>query len=280
MEFNAKKLFLNPYTISFVALIVILAGLYIGTFNWLDSYTNHGVELVVPDVSDLTESEAAAIFKENKMKCEVVDSIFMKGRKLGVVVEQIPTAGSKVKEGRTIYLITNSNTIRRIVFPDVREISLRQAEAMIKSVGLKVDSIVYVPSEYKDLVLDAKYNGKILPPGFRIPEGSSVILHVGRGDTNEGLPAPSFRGLTVDQAISKAHDVFLNIGEVFFDVEPKDEKDKSNYFVYKQTPITGTVINYGTSVSIYLTKNPNALEEPEEIFSESEADSETTTPTD
>ncbi len=270
MKFNAKKLFINPYTISFVVLIVILAGLYIGTFNWLDSYTNHGVELVVPDVSDLTEAEAEAIFKENKMKCEVVDSIFMKKRKLGVVVEQIPAAGSKVKEGRTIYLITNSNTIRRIVFPDVREISLRQAEATIKSVGLKVDSIVYVPSEYKDLVLDAQYNGKVLPPGFRIPEGASVVLHVGRGDTNEGLPAPSFRGLTVEQSIDKAHTVFLNIGEVFFDVQPKDDKDKDGYFVYKQTPITGTVINYGTSVSIYLTKNPNLLEEPEETFSETE----------
>lgn len=268
MEFNAKKFFINPYTISFILLIVILAGLYIGTFNWLDSYTNHGIELVVPDVSDLTEAEATAIFKENKMKCEVVDSIYVKKRKLGVVVEQIPAAGSKVKEGRTIYLITNSNTIRRIVFPDVREISLRQAEATIKSVGLKVDSIVYVPSEYKDLVLDAQYNGKVLPPGFRIPEGASVVLHVGRGDTNEGLPAPSFRGLTVEQAIDKAHTVFLNIGEVFFDVQPKDDKDKESYFVYKQTPITGTVINYGTSVSIYLTKNPNLLEEPEETFTE------------
>ncbi len=268
MEFNAKKFFINPYTISFILLIVILAGLYIGTFNWLDSYTNHGIELVVPDVSDLTEAEATAIFKENKMKCEVVDSIYVKKRKLGVVVEQIPAAGSKVKEGRTIYLITNSNTIRRIVFPDVREISLRQAEATIKSVGLKVDSIVYVPSEYKDLVLDAQYNGKVLPPGFRIPEGASVVLHVGRGDTNEGLPAPSFRGLTVEQAIDKAHTVFLNIGEVFFDVQPKDDKDKESYFVYKQTPITGTVINYGTSVSVYLTKNPNLLEEPEETFTE------------
>ncbi len=270
MKFNAKKLFINPYTISFIILVVILAGLYVGTFNWLDSYTKHGIELVVPDVSDLTEAEAAAIFKENKMKCEVVDSIYVKKRKLGVVVEQIPSAGSKVKEGRTIYLITNSNTIRRIVFPDVREISLRQAEATIKSVGLKVDSIVYVPSEYKDLVLDAQYNGKVLPPGFRIPEGASVVLHVGRGDTNEGLPAPSFRGLTVTQAIDKSHTVFLNIGEVFFDVQPKDDKDKEEYFVYKQTPITGTVINYGTSVSIYLTKNPNLLEEPEEIFGETE----------
>lgn len=266
MSISVKKIFLNPYTISLVALVGVVFLLIWGTLKWIDSYTNHGIELVVPDVTDLTAAEAATMLKEKNLKCEVVDSTFMKGKKLGAVVEQIPSPGSKVKENRTIYLITNSSSVRRIVLPDVREISLRQAEAMINSVGLKVENIEYVPSEYKDLVKDVKYKGKILTPGFRIPEGAPVVLLVGCGDTNEEIVVPSFRSLNAEQAISKAHAVFLNIGETIYDVQPKDEKDSQSYFVYKQSPITGFTTAFGSAVNIYLTKDPTLLEIPEEVY--------------
>lgn len=264
MKFDAKKVFLNPYSISFLLAIFIVIALYIGTFSWLESYTNHNEELVVPDLSDLTPKEAAPILAEKSLKYEVVDSVFMKGKKLGAIVEQIPEAGAKVKAGRAIYLITNSNTIRKISLPDVREISLRQAEAMINSVGLKVDSVQYVPSEYKDLVKDVKYGGTIVIPGARIPEGGRVTLLVGCGDQNELITVPSFRSLSHTQALSKAHSAYLNIGEMYFDKAPKDDKDKDSYFVYKQTPVTGSTVKFGATISIYLTKDPTALEVPEE----------------
>ncbi len=273
MKINLKRLLVNPYTISLVALVIIVVALFWGTLSWLDSYTNHGVELEVPNVSDLTYEEAANILKEKDLKCEVIDSIFMNGHPLGAIVEQTPEAGSKVKAGRTIYLITNSNSIRRVVLPDVREISLRQAEAMVNSVGLVVDSIEYVPSEYKDLVKDVKYNGKLLPPGFRVPEGGRVVLLVGCGDANEEIEVPSFRALNATQAVSKAHTVYLNIGEIYYDVEPKDDKDRDSYFVHKQSPITGSIVKFGGTVNLYLTKDPTSLEVPEEVFEEESEES-------
>jgi beta-lactam-binding protein with PASTA domain len=276
-NFNVKNLLINPYTISLVALIIIFVALFFGTSAWLKSYTQHGVELIVPDVTDLSIGEAEEIFKDKKMKCEIIDSVFMSGKRLGGIVEQIPPAGSKVKEGRTIYLITNSNSIRKIALPDVREISLRQAEAMINSVGLKVDSIEYVPSEYKDLVKDAKHNGKILSPGSRIPEGSLIVLMVGKGNAEEQIEVPSFRALNASQSLNKAHAAYVNIGEIIYDVKPKDEKGADSYFVYKQTPITGTVVKFGESIDIYLTKDPTALEVPEEIFTPAPTEEESET---
>lgn len=273
-NFSVKNLLINPYTISLVALIIIFVALYFGTSAWLKSYTQHGVELIVPDVTDLSIGEAEEIFKDKKMKCEIIDSVFMSGKKLGGIVEQIPPAGSKVKEGRTIYLITNSSSIRKIALPDIREISLRQAEAMINSVGLKVDSIEYVPSEYKDLVKDAKHNGKILSPGARIPEGSPIVLLVGKGNAEEEIEVPSFRALNATQSLNKAHAAYVNIGEIIYDVKPKDGKDADSYFVYKQSPITKTIVKFGESINIYLTKDPTALEVPEEIFLPTPTDAE------
>lgn len=272
MDINFKKIFINPYTISLVLVVVIVVGLLVGTMSWLDTYTNHGKEIVVPDLSELKSTEAAQILEDTGLKSEVVDSIYVRGAKLGAVVEQIPAAGSKVKEGRTIYLIINSNSIRKISIPDVRDVSLRQAEAIINSVGLIVDSIEYVPSEYKDLVQDVKTDGRLLAAGERIPEGTKVVILVGRGIADEEIEVVSLRGLNAEQAVNKAHSAYLNIGkEIYDEGEEPDAQQKSKYFVYKQEPITASKVMVGTSVTIYLTKDPNKLEIPEEIYVDSSA---------
>lgn len=270
MKIDVKKIFINPYTISVVAALLILFVLYKCTFSWLNSYTNHGQEIVVPELSGMTPLEAKQLLAKQSLKCEVIDSVFMKGKSLGTIVEQTPNPGDKIKADRTVYLIVNSSSIRKVILPDVHEFSLRQAEAMINSVGLKVDSVVYVPNEYKDLVQYVKQNKLEVQPGTRIPEGSSVTLYVGRGLANETLEVVSFRKLNEEQALLKAHSAFLNIGKVVYDVQPKDDADKAQYFVYKQVPATGSSVNVGGSVDIYLSKDPSVLESPEVIYYNSE----------
>ena len=270
MEFNAKKIFLNPYVISIILAVLLIFGLLWGTLSYLDSYTNHGQEIEVPDLSGMTEEEASELLGKSSLKCTVVDSVFMKGKKLGCIVEQTPVAHSKVKENRTIYLITNSSSVRKVALPDMKDNSLRQAESMINSIGLKVDSIEYKPYQFKDAVMGVKFGGKMVDAGARIPEGSGIVLLVGCGDEREETVVPSFRSLTLSQAISKAHTVYMNIGEVHYDVEPKDETDKEKYFVYKQKPITSSVVEFGSTISLYLTKDPTLLEDPEEVSHEEE----------
>ena len=143
---------------------------------------------------------------------------------------------------------------------------------MITSVGLIVDSVEYVPSEYKDLVQDIKSDGRLLAAGERIPEGSKVVLLVGRGAADEEIEVVSLRGLNPDQAINKAHTAYLNVGKEIYDNQQKpDEQARSKYFVYKQEPITSSKVRVGTPVNIYLTTDPNKLEIPEEIFVDSTA---------
>ncbi len=266
MKIDVKKIFVNPYTISIVAALLILFVLYKCTFSWLKSYTNHGQEIVVPDLSGMTPLEASQVLSKQTLKYEVVDSVFMKGKSLGVIVEQMPKPGDKIKADRTVYLIVNSSAIRKVMLPDVHEFSLRQAEAMINSVGLRVDSVIYIPNEYKDLVQFVKQDKLEIQPGTRIPEGSSVTLYVGRGLSNEMLEVVSFRKLNEEQAKLKAHSAYLNIGKVIYDEQPKDDADKALFFVYKQQPATGSSISVGGSVDLYLSKDPSVLESPEVIY--------------
>lgn len=259
-----KRFFINPFTISIVIATLLLFGLFFGSLYWLDDYTNHGKEIIVPDLHGLNEQEAGGILAGNKLVYEIIDSIYVRGEKAGAVTEQTPEAGARVKEDRKIYLTINARSPRHVILPDLRDVSLRQAETIITSLGLKVGEYEYVPSEYRDLVQDIKYNDKIVKPGARIIVGSSVKLLVGKGLSDETTTVISLRELTLEQAIENAHAASLNIGATLYDVEPKDEKDKSLYIVYKQDPITGSEVSLGQAIKLFLTKDKELLKIPEE----------------
>ena len=259
-----KRFFINPFFISFIAVILLLTALFFGALYWLDSYTNHGKVIFVPDLQGLNEQEAEKVLAGKNLKYEIIDSIFVKGKKAGVIMEQTPEAGSIVKEERKIYLVINACSPRKIVLPDLRDVSLRQAEAIITSMGLKTGNYEYVPSEYKDLVQDVKYENRIAAPGTRITEGASVTLLVGKGLSNETMTVMSLRELTLEQAIEKAHSFSLNIGATIYDTPPQNEKEKELYFVYRQEPVTGSRVSLGQSINIFLTKDKVLLDDPEE----------------
>jgi beta-lactam-binding protein with PASTA domain len=265
MNSKLKRILVNPFFVSIIVLLFLLITLFFGTLYWLDNYTNHGEEIVVPDLKGMGEQEVAQRLSDKKLQYEIIDSVFVKGKKPGTVMEQTPEAGSKVKEERTIYLIINARSPRKIVLPDLRDVSLRQAEAIITSIGLKVGNYEYVPSEYKDLVQDVKYENLIAPPGTRITEGAAITLLVGKGLSDEMTTVVSLRGLTLEQAIEKAHVSSLNIGATIYDVNPLNDKEKASYFVYRQEPLTNSRVSSGQSVNLFLTKDKSLLDTPEEL---------------
>ena len=265
MKKKTKKFLTNPFFINIGIALLILIIFFIGAFLWLDSYTNHGERIIVPDLQGLNEKAAAKLLEDKELKYEIIDSVFVKNKQHGTVKEQNPEAGSGVKKERTIYLTIYSHSPRKIVLPDLRDVSLRQAEAIISTSGLKVGSYEYVPSEYKNLVQDVKYGNMIVAPGTRITEGASVVLVVGRGLSNEMVTVVSLRGLTLERAVERARSSSLNIGNVYYDVEPASEKEKAQYFVYKQDPITNSQVFSGQAVKIFLTKNKSLLNKAEEI---------------
>ncbi len=83
MNKNLKKFLTNRFFISIVAATLLLTGLFFGSLRWLDSYTNHGREIIVPDLEGLNEQEAEKILSGKKLGYEIVDSIFIKGKKAG-----------------------------------------------------------------------------------------------------------------------------------------------------------------------------------------------------
>lgn len=266
-----KKIFLNPIVLSVLAMLLLG---FIGIFfvrGWLDKYTHHGEEIEVPDLKGMVENDASELLSTKKLGYEIIDSTYARGFKPGAIVEQVPKAGSKVKEGRRLYLTVQAREAKKVNLPEVREGSARQAEATLNSIGIKVANLEYIPSDQAGNVIEVKYRDKVVTPGYKIVEGSEVTLVIGRGLTNEEAVVPSFRGQRLETAKNTAHERNLNIGAIKYDADVTTDFQKENAFVYKQYPITGKTVPAGTRVDIFLSLNKNILEEPEEVFVDSTA---------
>lgn len=241
--------------------IGITIGLIFATLLLINIYTNHGESEKVPNLKGVSLEEATVMLKRHNLKAEIIDSVFLKDKKLGTIIEQNPAPNSIVKPGRSIYLIINSKSVRQIPIPDVRDISLRQAEAMLKSLGINIANVQYAPSEYRDLVLDVKYNGQTLLPGSKVPEGGNIVLIAGDGYGSASTSGvPSLKGLDLNSATQILNASSLVLGGVVYDVAP--DGDESQYVIYLQRPEPGDSVASGSTIDLFLTKDRSRLSEP------------------
>lgn len=238
--------------------IVIVVSLVVITLFALNIYTHHGESETIPDLRGLYINEAEEILSNHGLFPEIIDSVFNKDKKLGTVIEQIPGPNSTVKKNRPIFLIINSRQIRQIPVPDIRDISFRQATAMIKAIGLNVSRVEYKPSEYKDLVIDLKYNGMSVTPGMRIPMGSMMILVVGNGLGLGNSMVPSLKGMSLEDAKIIVSTDSLILGAINYDIQPTG--DEAEYIIYRHRPIAGKTISSGTRIDVWLSKDRSMLE--------------------
>lgn len=238
----------------FIAGLIMLAMVFLGLFL-LNIYTKNGQSETVPELKGLSLEEAIAKIERHNLDYEIIDSVYVRDKKLGSVIEQNPAPSTIVKPGRSIYLIINSKAVRQIPLPDLRDLSLRQAEAMVKSLGINVSNVEYAPSEYKDLVLDVKYNGQSLLAGTKIPEGSSIVLVAGNGIGRlaEGV-VPNLVGMDLNTALSVVSSTSYLTGGIIYDVPPSG--NEYEYLVFRQSPAAGDSVASGTIIDIWLSKDP------------------------
>ena len=165
--------------IAAMSIIAILGYLF---FHWITFVTHHGDEITVPNLSRLNEDQMEAKLDELDLDYLIIDTVDYNPQypKLAVV-EQEPTAGSKVKKGRQIYIKINSDTYKMVAIPDLIDKTYRQAVPTLKSIGLQEGEITYVPHMGKDMVLEMRINGKKIKPGLKVLKATKIELVLGDG---------------------------------------------------------------------------------------------------
>ncbi len=174
--------FFKKHPIIKTLFLIIIAGiLLIFITLWgLNVYTRHGKAVIVPNVTDMPESEAIRTLEAQGFRCEIYDSIFVEKGIPGHIAEQIPTENSKVKSGRKIFLKIIAYSPRKIVCPQVEGFPSRQAKAILESAGFNEIILKEVDAEFDDLVMGVAYEGKPLHAGDSVLYNQSVTLLVGK----------------------------------------------------------------------------------------------------
>ena len=254
--FVSKDFFKNLGLAIAIAIIILFA-----TLLWLSIFTRHGQSRPVPDLYGLTIEEAEKTVKNNRMRFDVVDSVYTNIVPRGCVVEQNPVAGFGVKKNRRITVTINAFNPEMVEMPDLLELSKRQAIALIESSGLELGKLNYKPDLSVDYVLEQLYHGRSVEPGDSIQKGSVIDLVLGKGLSNRRTPMPDLIGLSIEDTHDRILASSLNIGTFTFDSTINNAEDSSKAFVFKQNPVynKGTTLQLGSSVYVWFTTDSTKL---------------------
>ena len=169
------------FWINIIVMFVVLVALILGALKWLDVYTRHGEAIVVPNVKNINSNEAELMLKNRELTLIVIDSSYVKNLPAGIILDQNPVAGSKVKKGRIIYVTVNSDKVPTVTVPDIIDnSSLRQAEAKLRAMGFKLTEPQFISGE-KDWVYGLSLNGRSIYAGDKIPSESVLTITAGNG---------------------------------------------------------------------------------------------------
>lgn len=171
----------NIYVRNLLLMAFIVCILVLGALLFLNIYTKHNESIVVPAIKGLQVEDAAGILKSHDLAYEVIDSVYQARGVPGAITEQIPIEKSKVKKGRTIFLIVHARGEQMVTIPSLQDFSQRQAEAQLNALGFNNIAITETTATYAGLVVSVSYRGKEITPGQKIPKGAALTLLVGAG---------------------------------------------------------------------------------------------------
>ncbi len=162
-----------------VAIVGTLVLLFVLVF-FMRIFTRHGKEFEMPSFIGQNAEELTQNGREEGFVFEVSDNLYENGAEPGSVLKQDPAPGEKVKRGRKVYLTVAASEPPTIQMPELRDISLRQAQIILEAQGLVLGNIIERPSPYENVVLNVLYRGHDIKAGAKIKMGEKITLVVGK----------------------------------------------------------------------------------------------------
>ncbi len=178
-----KQIFKHLGLMAVVSLLLIL-----GVLWYLKIYTKHDATLVtVENMDGVLVQKAIEQLDAAGLEGVVIDTVYKDGAKKLSVINQNPEAGQKVKPGRKIYLVINTDKVPMVEIPDLAEkTSLSQAKNMLARRHLRLGDIIKKPhpsvmSKNDEPVLAMYEHGTTtsLTPGGLIERNSKIDLVIG-----------------------------------------------------------------------------------------------------
>ena len=234
--------------------------LLLGSWFWLQWYTDHGEYVSVPDLKGLSTEDAIRALQDRNLDYLVIDSIYDRKATAGSVFDQSPAVESQVKEGRQVFL-----TIYRYS-PPMEKLGIKQGDyatvAMIKlrNKSIDFDTLYEDNNTLVNSIIRVTQRGKALKATDEVARGSRVILVIGRS-VSDKIIVPDFTGMTCLQAKTILDTLRLECNCRFEPgISSPSSQDSSSFRVCRQDPIPdperGT--SAGRIVDLWLYNTPCA----------------------
>jgi beta-lactam-binding protein with PASTA domain len=172
---KSKQFFLH-FGLAIVSILIVLWILV----KMLNSYTQHGETVEVPDFRGKTIAELNNFIDGKDVRYLIIDSIYAPKEKPGVVIRQDPETKTQVKRNRTIYLYVTGMLPPQVTMPKLIDRSERQAILMLESYGFRTGKITQVAGDCNGCVLGQFVKGKAIEPGTQIKKGTVIDLTIGK----------------------------------------------------------------------------------------------------
>ncbi|OFY65886.1 MAG: hypothetical protein A3H98_05340 [Bacteroidetes bacterium RIFCSPLOWO2_02_FULL_36_8] len=186
-------------------------------YSYLPSTTLHNQEINVPDVKGMNMADASSFLEKQQLRIIISDSSYNSTYPALVVLDQVPKPGLTVKQNRSIYLTINSKYPPLVKAPDLVDGSVRSAQIILESYGLRIGNVSYVPDIAQNAVLEQQFRGRVIEPGKMIPRGSKIDLIIGNGLGEELIVVPSLVGYHIQEAEELLIGMGLNVGTLLYD---------------------------------------------------------------
>jgi beta-lactam-binding protein with PASTA domain len=239
-----------------LGMIFLLLFLFILSLDWI---TKHGESNTVPAVTGKRLADVQSLLEKRGFQLVVQDSLFYDSIPRGQVLRQVPDADEVVKVNRTVYV-----TINRFVPPDVEVpklsgLSFRNAEMVLRNLGLRVGDTTFRTDFAKNTILDVLYQGKTVFPGAKLKMGTALDLVIGSGVGDEAILVPTLLGLSFEEARALLDAQGIILGAPVFNA---DVRDSASAYVYRQRPTPKTpdgkplTMRAGQMIDIWLQVEP------------------------
>ncbi|MDD9966573.1 MAG: PASTA domain-containing protein [Myxococcales bacterium] len=210
-------------------------------FGIVDKFTQTAPATVeVPQLLTMKREAADEVLRNRGLRL-LVGSHREDPAEKGVVIEQQPLSGSRMKEGDAV-TVTLSSGSERIEIPPVVGKTKEAAQAMIEQAGLVVGDVHVTPDGQPGTVTATDPE-----PGTAIDPMGKVALTVAEEDK---ITVPDLKNLHVRKAKEKLAELQLKVGSI----KERYNRRKRGYLVLKQTPEPGTEVSKETEVSLVINQ--------------------------
>ena len=203
-----------------------------------------GKEIIVPDVSGMSEDEAQKKLTDEGFK-PTSEFQYDDNVAEGNVISTTPAAHSKAAKDTQIKMIVSKGAQKKTV-PDVRGKSEADARSEIQAAGLTVGS---TSTQHDDSVAKGNVISQSVTPGKKVSAGTAVNLVLSSG--SDKVSIQNFAGKDEEELLSWASQNGLNASK------QKDEYS-SNYeegTIISMSPASGSV-SKGSTITYVLSRGP------------------------